>query len=90
MFKWYGRELSGAGAESGPGDRGLGLDKGDAMGPDGRNSLTMGGEFFNLFNRNQLGEPEWRKRLFQALSAMEEMAAALASLGRYSPSEFVD
>lgn len=36
----------------------LGLHKSIAMGPDGRYNLTMRMEFFNLFNRNQLGGPD--------------------------------
>jgi len=36
----------------------LGLHKGVAMGPDGRYNLTMRLEFFNIFNRNQLGGPD--------------------------------
>jgi hypothetical protein len=36
----------------------LGLHKSVAMGPDGRYNLTMRLEFFNVFNRNQLGGPD--------------------------------
>lgn len=36
----------------------LGLHKSVVMGPDGRYNLTMRLEFFNLFNRSQLGGPD--------------------------------
>ncbi len=39
----------------------LGLHKSVAMGPDGRYNLTMRLEFFNLFNRDQLGGPDTNK-----------------------------
>ena len=36
----------------------FGLHKSVVMGPDGRYNLTMRLEFFNLFNRHQLGGPD--------------------------------